>query len=118
MRRVVIVLADGLRPDVVTPDGMPSLHALGRDFVTATRATTVRPSATVAALTSLATGLAPETHGLRRASLGAVRRLRGLPAFPASWAGVACRARSSRATSTRGRGRSRPASRPPPGSAA
>jgi len=60
MRRVVLVLADGLRPDAITPTDMPSLDALSRRFTTALRASTVRPSRTVAALASLATGVAPD----------------------------------------------------------
>jgi len=43
---------------------MPSLDALSRSYTTALRASTVRPSRTVAALASLATGVAPKTHGL------------------------------------------------------
>ncbi len=70
MRRVVIVLADGLRPDAVTPSIMPSLDALGGVFTLALRATTVRPSATVAALASLATGVSPQTHRLIEPGLG------------------------------------------------
>ena len=30
MRRVVLVLADGLRPDAITPTDMPSLDVLAR----------------------------------------------------------------------------------------
>ena len=75
MRRVVLVLADGLRPDAITPTDMPSLDALSRRFTTALRARTVRPSRTVAALASLATGVAPETHGLIEPGLGFLKRL-------------------------------------------
>ncbi|HTR22128.1 MAG TPA: alkaline phosphatase family protein [Gemmatimonadales bacterium] len=64
MRRLIIALADGLRPDAITPSVMPSLFALGSAYTIALRARTVRPSATVAALTSLATGVAPDTHRL------------------------------------------------------
>src|SRR5918996_1297430 len=64
MRSVILVLADGLRPDAITPTGMPSLHALGAEYTLALQATTVRPSSTVAALTSIATGLSPAAHGL------------------------------------------------------
>jgi type I phosphodiesterase/nucleotide pyrophosphatase len=64
MRRLVIVLADGLRPDAITPSVMPSLNALGGVFTLALHARTVRPSATVAALASLATGVGPDTHRL------------------------------------------------------
>src|SRR4029077_9655447 len=75
MRRVVLVLADGLRPDAITPTDMPSLDALARTYTTALRANTVRPSRTVAALASLATGVAPGTHGLIEPGLGFLARL-------------------------------------------
>ena len=75
MRRVVVVLADGLRPDAITPSHMPSLDALSREYTMALRARTVRPSTTVAALTSLATGLAPQTHGFTEPGLAFLKRL-------------------------------------------
>lgn len=78
MRRVILVLADGLRPDAITPIDMPSLDALSRTYTTALRASTVRPSRTVAALASLATGVAPHTHGLIEPGLGFLRRLPSL----------------------------------------
>lgn len=78
MRRVVLVLADGLRPDAITPTDMPSLDALARRYTTALRASTVRPSRTVAALASLATGVAPKTHGLIEPGLGFLARLPSL----------------------------------------
>jgi hypothetical protein len=77
-RRVVVVLADGLRPDAVTPGLMPSLHALGEEFVHARQARTVRPSVTVAALASLATGVGPATHRLTEPGLGFLPGLRRL----------------------------------------
>ena len=64
MRRLIIALTDGLRPDAITPTLMPSLHALGEAYTLALRASTVRPSATVAALASLATGVSPDVHKL------------------------------------------------------
>ena len=78
MRRVILVLADGLRPDAITPTDMPSLDALAREYTTALRASTVRPSRTVAALASLATGVAPQTHGLIEPGLGFLTRLPSL----------------------------------------
>jgi hypothetical protein len=75
MRRVVLVLADGLRPDAITATDMPSLDALSRTYTTALRASTIRPSRTVAALASLATGVAPKTHGLIEPGLGFLARL-------------------------------------------
>src|SRR5207302_6770275 len=83
MRRVVIVLADGLRPDAVTPSLMPSLDALAREYTTALHATTVRPSTTVAALASLATGVRPESHGLIQPGLAFLNKLRVLR--PVAW---------------------------------
>lgn len=76
MRRLIIVLADGLRPDAVSPGVMPSLDALGRNYTLARRARTVRPSATVAALASLATGVGPDTHRLIEPGLEFLPRLR------------------------------------------
>ena len=70
MRRLVFILADGLRPDAISPSLMPSLDAMGRVFTRALHARTVRPSATVAALASLATGVGPDTHRLIEPGLG------------------------------------------------
>lgn len=78
MRRLILVLADGLRPDAITPSIMPSLDALGDLFTLALHAHTVRPSATVAALASLATGVAPTTHRLTEPGLGFLPGLKSL----------------------------------------
>jgi Type I phosphodiesterase / nucleotide pyrophosphatase len=78
MRRVMVVLVDGLRPDVIPTGMMPSLDALSRDYTRATNARTVRPSATVAALASFATGVGPAAHGLVEPGLRFLRRLGGL----------------------------------------
>ena len=76
MRRLIIVLADGLRPDAVSPSVMPSLDALGRSYTLAWSAQTVRPSCTVPALASLATGVGPDTHRLIEPGLEFLPRLR------------------------------------------
>ena len=78
MRRVILVLADGLRPDAITPSIMPSLDALARAYTMALRARTVRPSTTVAALASLATGVGPDSHRLVEPGLGFLPRLGSL----------------------------------------
>lgn len=78
MRRLVFVLADGLRPDAISPSVMPSLSALGGAFTHALHAHTVRPSATVAALASLATGVGPRSHRLIEPGLSFLPRLRTL----------------------------------------
>ena len=75
MRRVVFVLADGLRPDAITPSVMPSLNALSDAYTLALHARTVRPSATVAALASLATGVGPESHRLIEPGLSFLPKL-------------------------------------------
>lgn len=75
MRRVTLVLTDGLRPDAITPSRMPSLTALADAHTVAGVATTVRPSTTVAALATIATGLSPETHGLIDPGLAFLQRL-------------------------------------------
>ena len=78
MRRLVFVLADGLRPDAIAPSVMPSLHGMGEAFTIAMHARTVRPSATVAALASLATGVGPGTHRLVEPGLSFLPRLGSL----------------------------------------
>jgi len=75
MRRLILALTDGLRPDAITPTVMPSLHALAGAYTSAAAARTVRPSATVAALASLATGVRPETHRLVQPGLDFLPRL-------------------------------------------
>jgi hypothetical protein len=75
VRRVILTLVDGLRPDAVTPSTMPTLHALGEAYTVAEDARTVRPSVTVAALASLATGVAPDTHRLLKPGLDFLPRL-------------------------------------------
>jgi hypothetical protein len=82
MARGLILLADGLRPDAITPSTAPSLHALAHDYTRAAHAITVRPSTTLAALGSLATGVAPGAHALVQSHLVFPRglgRLRPVP---------------------------------------
>jgi arylsulfatase A-like enzyme len=86
MRRVAIVLVDGLRPDAVGLAPMPTLDALGKEHVRAVNAATIRPSATVAALATLATGVSPAAHGLMEPGLHFLRRLGGLRPLPAELA--------------------------------
>ena len=81
-RRVLLVVIDGLRPDAVTPEAMPTLDRLMASGWRAGLATTVRPSVTVAALTSLATGVSPARHGVDHPSLTRLGRVRGLAPLP------------------------------------
>ena len=57
---------------------MPSLHAFADEYVRAADARTIRPSVTVAALASLATGVSPATHRLTEPGLGFLPALRRL----------------------------------------
>lgn len=80
--RLLVVLADGLRPDAITLDGMPTLYSLGRDYVRVRDAVTIRPSATVAALTSLATGASPTRHGFLSPGLAFLKTIDSLQPLP------------------------------------
>ena len=82
MARCVMFLVDGLRPDAIRPDLAPSLHALAQDYTHAPHAFTVRPSATVAAVLSLTTGVGPATHGLVEPGLANLRKLGSLRPVP------------------------------------
>jgi predicted AlkP superfamily pyrophosphatase or phosphodiesterase len=79
---VILIVIDGLRPDAVTEAGTPVLHGLLRRGWRAETAVTVRPSITIAALSSLASGVAPERHGLCAATLQSLGKLRGLKPLP------------------------------------
>ncbi len=78
MARCLTILADGLRPDAITPGTAPRMSRLTARAAHATDAVTVRPSVTVAAHTTLATGVAPATHGLVQPGLGFLSRLPAL----------------------------------------
>lgn len=81
-KHVVLAIIDGLRPDAIGAAPMPALAALRDDHWSAT-GTTVRPSITVAALTSLATGVSPATHGLTEPALPPMQRVAALRPLPA-----------------------------------
>ncbi len=82
MARCVVFLVDGLRPDAIRSELAPSLHALAQDFTHAPHAFTVRPSATVAAMLSLSTGVGPATHQLVEPGLATLRKLGNLRPLP------------------------------------
>ncbi len=62
--RVVVVVFDGLRPDMVTPKLMPRLSAFGAQSSWFRDARSVFPSMTRVATTSIATGAMPRVHGI------------------------------------------------------
>lgn len=61
---VLVIVLDGLRPDYVTEDWMPTLHALGERGVFFERHHAAIPTVTRVNSPSLSTGSYPETHGL------------------------------------------------------
>ena len=62
--RQLLIVLDGLRPDYVTPELMPNLHALGERGVVFTDHHAVYPTVTRVNAASISTGAYPETHGL------------------------------------------------------
>ena len=65
IRRVVLVVLDGLRPDAITAFELPHIQRLARLGAVTTKARTVSPSVTAAAMTSLLTGVGPALHGVQ-----------------------------------------------------
>jgi hypothetical protein len=65
MRRVVILILDGLRRDSVTEEAMPNLHALRARGTWHGAHRTVFPSVTRCVSASFATGCHPARHGLQ-----------------------------------------------------
>ena len=63
-KKHLLIVVDGLRPDYVTPEVMPNLHALGQRGVVFTRHHSVYPTVTRVNASSISTGSYPETHGL------------------------------------------------------
>ena len=62
--RVVVVVMDGLRADLVGDPRFPELAALRAESAHTLDATTVLPAVTAAAMTSLLTGVTPAIHGM------------------------------------------------------
>jgi membrane-anchored protein YejM (alkaline phosphatase superfamily) len=63
VRRVILVVLDGLRADAIDTLALPTLLGLRRTAAHCT-ATTVAPSVTWAVMTTLMTGVPPELHGV------------------------------------------------------
>lgn len=64
VRRVVLVVLDGLRADAIDTLALPHLRRLRSLGASTLAAQTVAPSVTAAAMTSLLTGVPPTVHGL------------------------------------------------------
>ncbi len=80
--KVVLIILDGLRPDAITAGVMPNLLHLAQRHWQAGHAVTVEPSITVAALTSIATGVTPATRGLIEPSFRSIGMFSGLTLLP------------------------------------
>ena len=62
--RVIVLVLDGLRADLIGDPRFPNLARLHTHSASTTDATTVLPSVTAVAMTSLLSGLAPVDHGV------------------------------------------------------
>jgi len=62
--KIVVVVFDGLRPDMVTAESMPHLHAFARKSRWFREARSVFPAMTRVATASIATGAPPAVHGI------------------------------------------------------
>ena len=65
IRRVILLVLDGLRPDAIPRFGLHHTAALARRGASTMLGRTVTPSVTACAMASLMTGAAPERHGLQ-----------------------------------------------------
>lgn len=82
VRRAIVVVLDGLRPDAIAAFDLANVRQLMRSGASSLAATTVTPSLTWPALTSLLCGVAPQDHGILADSLHVPRprtRLQPLP---------------------------------------
>jgi len=83
IRRVIIVVLDGLRPDAIDAFDLSNIRALTLIGASTMSARTVSPSCTWPAMTSLISGVAPETHGILRDSPHVPRPKTSLESLPA-----------------------------------
>lgn len=68
IRRVIIVVLDGLRPDAIDAFDLSNIREMARKGASTMSARTVSPSCTWPAMTSLMNGVSPEAHGVLRDS--------------------------------------------------
>lgn len=66
IRRVIIVVLDGLRPDAIDAFDLSNIRAMALSGAATMSARTVSPSCTWPAMTSLLSGMPPDTHGILR----------------------------------------------------
>jgi len=80
--RVIIVVLDGLRPDAIEAFDLSNIREMARGGAWTMSARTVAPSCTWPAMTSLVSGVPPETHGILRDSLHVPRPKTPLEPLP------------------------------------
>jgi len=66
VRRVIVVVLDGLRPDAIDAFDLTNIRDMARTGASTMCARTVSPSCTWPVMTSLLCGVLPETHGILR----------------------------------------------------
>ncbi len=64
IRRVIVVVLDGLRPDAISRFDLAHLNRLRQGGASTLDGSSVSPSVTAAAMTSLFTGVSPRMHGV------------------------------------------------------
>ncbi len=82
IRRVIIIVLDGLRPDAIDAFGLTHVQRLMAGGAWTRNATTVAPSLTTAAMTSLMTGVSPARHGIASDRVFIPRSNAGLSPLP------------------------------------
>jgi predicted AlkP superfamily pyrophosphatase or phosphodiesterase len=82
IRRVIIVVLDGLRPDAIEAFELSNIRTLMGSGAWSRDATTVGPSLTAAAMTSLMTGVSPARHGIASDTILIPRTNAGLSPLP------------------------------------
>ena len=82
IRRVILVVLDGLRADTTALFPLPHLGALAARGSATFAGHTVRPSITAAAMTSLFTGVTPQVHGIESDRFGLPRSRERLVLLP------------------------------------
>ena len=83
IRRVIVVVLDGLRPDAIDAFDLSNIRAMALSGASTMSARTVSPSCTWPAMTSLLSGLPPDTHGILSDSLHVPRPKTSLEPLPA-----------------------------------
>ncbi len=88
IRRVIVVVLDGLRADAIPALGLRCWQQLARFGASSLCGTTVAPSVTAAAMASLFTGAPPAVHGLRSDRFHLPRRRGTIHPLPQVLAGA------------------------------